>query len=102
MRLSRVLVFTGLLVMISLLFAACGGSGGGSHMMTVQPLVITTTSPLPQGTINNPYSVVMQATGGTGTYTWSISSGTLPPGLTFNGMTAFLTGTPTSSGSFSF
>ena len=46
------------------------------------------------------YSVALAATGGTGPYTYSISSGSLPPGLTLTGTT--LAGTPTAQGSYSF
>jgi len=101
MKLSRVLVFSGLLSMVCCLFAACGG-GGGNHMMPMTPLTITSTSPLPNATVNIPYSNVLQATGGSGTFTWSLASGSLPPGLSLNAMNAFITGTPTGSGSYSF
>jgi len=102
MKLSRVLVFCGLLALVCLLFAACGGSGGGSQMMTVQPLMITTQSPLPQTTVNNPYLLAINATGGSGTYTWSIISGSLPPGLTFDNAHGVVQGTPTMYGNYMF
>ncbi len=44
----------------------------------------------------------MTATGGTSPYTWSISGGSLPPGILLNSTTGALTGVPTSSGVFSF
>ncbi len=103
MKLSRVLVVSGLLLVVGLFLAACGGSGGGSNNgNTTQPLMITSSSPLTSGTVNDPYSYVLQATGGSGTYTWSIASGSLPTGLTLNGMTAMIGGTPTASGAFGF
>jgi len=80
--------------------AACGGGGGGSKTPT-QPLGITSTV-LPQATVNVPYTFIVQASGGSGTYTWAITSGTLPPGLTFDGTTAVLGGTPTTPGVFKF
>jgi len=49
-----------------------------------------------------PYSFYLQATGGTGTYTWKISKGSLPPGLTFGDTTAQIKGTPTLLGVYSF
>lgn len=60
---------------------------------------ITTTPPLLSGTINQPYGpVTFTATGGTGTgYTWSITSGTLPSGLTLS-PAGVLSGTPTTAG----
>ena len=60
-------------------------------------LAITTTT-LPNATINSPYSQTLTATGGTGTYTWSVSSGTLPAGLNLNSSTGVISGTLTSSG----
>jgi hypothetical protein len=63
-----------------------------------QPLTITTAS-LPDGVVGLAYSAALTASGGIAAYSWSISSG-LPAGLTFsNGR---ITGTPTTSGSFSF
>ena len=57
------------------------------------PLNITTTS-LPGGSIGQAYSQTVAATGGTGARTWSISGGTLPPGLTLSGTTGTIAGTP--------
>jgi hypothetical protein len=44
----------------------------------------------------------MSASGGTPAYTWSITSGSLPPGLTLAATTGIISGTPTSSGTFNF
>ncbi len=59
------------------------------------PLQITTTSPLPSGTLKVTYSVTLAASGGTPPYTWSITSGALPAGLSLNTSTGAITGTPT-------
>jgi hypothetical protein len=56
------------------------------------PLLITTPSPLPQGTVGQPYSASLAASGGTGTYTWG--SPDLPAGLTLNTSTGEISGTP--------
>ena len=46
-------------------------------------LLVSTTSPLPNGIVNSAYSKILAATGGSGTYpTWAVTSGTLPAGLT--------------------
>jgi hypothetical protein len=59
-----------------------------STSFTVDPaLSITTTSPLPTGVVRTAYSQPLQATGGTGSYTWSLVSGGTQLaglGLTFN------------------
>jgi hypothetical protein len=65
------------------------------------PLTITTTSPLTNGTLNTPYIATFTATGGTAPYNWSVSSGSLPSGLTLTS-TGILSGTPAVSGSYSF
>ena len=64
------------------------------------PLNITTTS-LPAATVGTAYSQALAATGGTTPYTWSLATGTLPPGLSLSGG-GVLSGTPTTAGSFSF
>jgi len=66
------------------------------------PLAITNTSPLAAGVVNQPYNVVMAATGGAPPFVWSLQSGVIPPGLTLNPTTGILSGTPTTAGTFSF
>lgn len=56
----------------------------GTVSLTIQtpPLLqITTTSPLPSGTVASAYSSGLQATGGIPPYTWSVTQGLLPSGL---------------------
>ena len=67
----------------------------------VPTLKVTTTS-LPQGLIGAVYGQTLAASGGTAPYTWSISSGSLPPGLTLTPSTGVLTGEFTSAGKSSF
>src|SRR5207245_405023 len=64
-------------------------------------LSITTTS-LPQATTSVAYSTTLQATGGAAPYTWSVSSGSLPTGLSLSTTAGTIFGTPTQSGTFSF
>ncbi len=65
------------------------------------PVIITTTSPLPGGTVGKAYSIPLRAQGGAVPYTWTLASGTIPPGLTL-GAAGSLTGTPTQAGNFTF
>jgi uncharacterized protein (TIGR03437 family) len=70
-------------------------------------LTIITASPLPGGTAGSQYSQALNATGGATPYkSWTVISGSLPPGIsltTLGGvLTALLTGTPTASGTFTF
>ena len=59
----------------------------------VGTLTITTTS-IPDATNGVPYSFQLQASGGTPPYTWSITSGTLPTGLSL-ASDGTISGTPT-------
>ena len=64
------------------------------------PLTIVTQSPLPNGTVNQPYATVVGGSGGITPYTWNLASGspTLPAGLFLDATTGTITGTPTASG----
>lgn len=68
-------------------------------------LTISTTS-LPSGTLQTAYNTFVSATGATGTFTWSVTAGSLPPGLTFQtsstSTSAEITGTPTVLGIYKF
>ncbi len=64
------------------------------------PLVLNTLS-LPAGTVGTAYSTTLSASGGTPAYTWSITAGALPTGLTLNAGTGAITGTPTVNGTSS-
>ena len=55
---------------------------------------ISTTS-LPAGQVNTSYSATLSARGGTKPYMWSLTGGTLPPGLSFDAANGMITGTPT-------
>lgn len=75
---------------------ALGGGGGP------QPPTITTTT-LPGGTVNQVYSQSVTATGGTTPYTWSLTAGALPPGLSLSATgtpSATISGTPVTVGTY--
>jgi hypothetical protein len=63
---------------------------------------ILTTSPLLQGTAGTPYTQIFSASGGTRPYTWVVSVGSVPPGVTLNSSSGTLSGTPSTAGTFSF
>jgi len=74
------------------------GSASGIFSFTITsglgpPVNITTTS-LPRGNVNTPYTATVSATGGKPPYTWSATG--LPAGLSINSTTGAITGTPTS------
>ncbi|MFB8915757.1 putative Ig domain-containing protein [Xanthomonas phaseoli pv. phaseoli] len=64
---------------------------------------VVTVSPasLPAATAGTAYSQTLTASGGTPGYSFVISAGTLPAGMTLNAA-GVLSGTPTASGSFNF
>jgi hypothetical protein len=81
--------------------------GGGSGISTVydETWVYTTlrvqTPSVPRGAAGVFYSTTLQAIAGQAPYTWSVSAGALPPGLTlYPG--GLLKGLPTTAGRFTF
>jgi hypothetical protein len=68
---------------------------------SLQTLVVTTTV-LPTATVNTYYNTLLAANGGVTPYTWSISSGTLPTGLSLNASTGQISGLPGASGLWEF
>lgn len=57
--------------------------------------VFQTTSPLPQAQVNQVYAATVVATDADGSVTYSITAGSVPAGLSFNGATGVISGTPT-------
>jgi hypothetical protein len=83
------------------------GSGQASttkaFALTINPaLVITTSSPLPAGTVGVSYAQTVTATGGSGQYSWAVSVGSLPGGLTLNAATGVISGQPTTANTSNF
>lgn len=69
---------------------------------TSSPVTVTTDS-CPNGTVGGAgYACQLSASGGTGIYTWSITSGTLPAGLALSSSTGLISGTPTTQGTQTF
>ena len=66
-----------------------------------EALTITTTN-LPAGMVGEAYSATLEATGGATPYTWKVSAGKLPAGLSLNPTTGEISGTPTESGTTNF
>src|ERR1035438_2969602 len=63
---------------------------------------LTLQAPTGAGQVGTPYSSSLVAAGGTQPYKFSITSGSLPTGLTLTAGTGAITGTPTAAGTFSF
>jgi formylglycine-generating enzyme required for sulfatase activity len=63
---------------------------------------ISITGTLPEATLNQAYAgYTFGAVGSTGDKVWSISEGTLPPGMSFSA-NGTLSGTPTTAGTYTF
>src|SRR5664280_1510634 len=100
MRSCKVFAALGLALILCVFLTACGG-----RSKPVVPLApVISVSSLPPGVVGAPYSATLGVVRGTGTppFTWSITSGNLPPGLSLNSSTGAITGTPTTIGNSSF
>jgi large repetitive protein len=68
------------------------------------PLTASAGEPFADGRapaeVSVPFDATITATGGFGTYIWSVTTGTVPPGLEL--VDGAITGTPTSAGSYAF
>ncbi len=80
-----------------------GAAGtSGSLTINISNLAITTPSPLPQGIATEPYALQLQASGGTGPYTWALATGsTLPSNLTLS-PSGLLSGVPAAASTTTF
>ena len=74
----------------------CPGSGGGGGGSTSAFAVSTTAADF--GVVGNAYTSSLAATGGTAPFTWTRFGVVLPNGLSLNGATGVVTGTPTAAG----
>ncbi len=76
-----------------------GGTGGGTPPPPPPAQLTVITTVLPNAMQDTDYSELVKASGGTPPYTWSLSSGALPPGLTL-GTDGKISGRSTYSGPF--
>ena len=91
-------------------FEVMAQSGGPSE---TQALTISVRQPMsakspfgaavrPSAEVGVRFSVTATATGGSGTYEWSVGAGELPTGLTLDKQKGTVSGTPQSAGRFTF
>jgi phospholipase C len=80
-----------------------GAAGATNCTVNISPPApVSLTCGSNSGEVGSPYSSSLTATGGVPPYTFSITAGSLPPGLSLNATTGAITGTPTTAGSFPF
>ncbi|MBI3765430.1 MAG: putative Ig domain-containing protein [Ignavibacteriales bacterium] len=73
----------------------------GTRMYVLAITLALNPATLPNGTVGSSYSQTINATGGTAPYSFALSSGSLPPGLTLSTSGA-ISGAPTTVGTFTF
>jgi hypothetical protein len=85
---------------------AAGCSGSRPYTITIAspgcPAITLSPSTLPPGAVAEFYSQAITATGGTGPYTFAVTSGALPTGLSLNPATGLISGVPLQPGLFGF
>ncbi|MGB8770390.1 MAG: Ig domain-containing protein [Candidatus Korobacteraceae bacterium] len=67
----------------------------GAFSIIINPLPIVTSTTLPNATLGVAYITVLTNSGGLAPFSWSITAGSLPPGLTLSASAASISGTPT-------
>jgi hypothetical protein len=93
-------ILAALLGLLSVTIGCAGVSASKTSNNPSGPLAISTSS-VPNGTVGVAYSYSISASGGTAPYTWSLSGENLPGGLSLNSA-GKISGTPSTSGTFSF
>ncbi|MFM5667701.1 putative Ig domain-containing protein [Aeromonas hydrophila] len=80
---------------------ASGTSSPATVTITVSaPTLAITPTTLPDGTQGTAYSQTVTATGGSAPYTYAITAGSLPAGLSLNTSSGVISGIPSASGTF--
>jgi hypothetical protein len=82
---------------------ADGRSDTKTQTITVRDALKTTSTGIvgARSEVTVPFDATLTATGGTGTFTWTLAGGSLPPGVTL-APTGAISGTPHAAGRFAF
>jgi hypothetical protein len=70
--------------------------------ITINAALSVITKSLPAGSIGTAYAASLQASGGLQPYSWSVTTGSLPAGLTLNSSSGTISGSPTTAGTSNF
>jgi hypothetical protein len=92
----------GFSIAVCFFYLGCGGvqMANAAHGSNVAALTIATQL-VPSAVVGTPYVLVLDATGGTPGYSWSVTAGQLPPGVSLASSTGIVSGSPTASGKYS-
>ncbi len=83
--------------------ASGGDTGAQPYSGTVNGAIVVNPVVLPATTVGSPFHDQETATGGSGgPYTFAVTAGALPAGLTLDSATGQITGTPTTAGPYTF
>jgi large repetitive protein len=86
------------LTALALLCVLAAPAGAATHRIAA---ISITPAALPAGTVGSAYNQALTGNGGTGPYTFAVTAGSLPPGISLSGA-GVLSGTPTSNGVYAF
>jgi hypothetical protein len=105
-RTNQAIFFHSCLV-VAILFSAlilegCGGIAASQSAGNQKPQSLTLSATLPAATVGSAYSGVVNVSGGTAPYAFSLASGQLPTGVTLGADSGAISGTPSENGSFNF
>jgi len=80
----------------------CTGSQTFNNVVVSCPTITVNPVSLNTITVGSTFNQNLSQTGATGTISWAVTAGTIPPGLSLNTTTGAITGTPTSAGPYCF
>jgi len=97
-------IFHGLTALVTVSVLCMAISNGPARMALADTPGSCAISPstLPDGTAGTAYSGTLQTSGGISPYTWTVTGGALPAGLSLNPATGIISGTPTAIQTSSF
>lgn len=81
---------------------SAGLSGEADLSISIFDALAISTTSLPDAVVDEAYSSTLESTGGDGSTTWSVSDGSLPAGLSLDGASGTIDGTPTAEGAHAF